>query len=156
MAILTRAKALEKIIKLKAAGRKVVFTNGCFDILHRGHTTYLKAAKALGDFLIVGLNSDESVKQLKGPNRPVNPQADRGEVLLALNSVDAVVIFNEETPQQLISELLPNILVKGGDYTHSQIAGAAEVEGRGGKVIVLPFIEGYSTTKILQKQAKKA
>ncbi len=155
MAIWTRAEAQQKITQLKTAGNKVVFTNGCFDILHRGHTTYLRAARDLGDFLIIGLNSNESVKQLKGPGRPINPEADRGAVLLALDCVDAVVVFREETPQELIADLLPDVLVKGGDYTKDEIAGAAEVEANGGKVVILPFLEGYSTTKILQKQAGK-
>ncbi|MEA1881606.1 MAG: D-glycero-beta-D-manno-heptose 1-phosphate adenylyltransferase [Candidatus Marinimicrobia bacterium] len=156
MALLSRSKAKEKVAHLKTTGKKVVFTNGCFDILHRGHTTYLREAKALGDFLILGLNSDESVQKLKGFDRPINRETDRGEVLLSLESVDAVVIFNEETPKELIGELLPDLLVKGGDYNKDEIAGAVEVEAHGGKVVIIPFLEGYSTTKSIQNRRKKA
>ena len=156
MAIWTKFEAIENITRLKATGLIVVFTNGCFDIIHKGHTTYLKEARELGGFLIIGLNSDESVQKLKGPERPLNPEEERGEALLALDYVDAVVIFNEETPKELISEVLPNILVKGGDYQKDEVAGGNEVEANGGKVIILPFLEGYSTTKILENMGKRS
>ncbi|MGY8780561.1 MAG: D-glycero-beta-D-manno-heptose 1-phosphate adenylyltransferase [Fidelibacterota bacterium] len=156
MGLWTKIKAIKIIEQLKADGKRVVFTNGCFDIIHMGHTTYLKAARNLGDFLIIGLNSDKSAKQLKGPERPINPEKKRGEALLALDYVDAVVIFSEETPLKLISKLRPHVLVKGGDYNKNEIAGKEEVEASGGQVIVLPFLAGYSTTKILEKMRKKA
>jgi rfaE bifunctional protein nucleotidyltransferase chain/domain len=156
MGLWTKIKAIKIIEQLKADGKRVVFTNGCFDIIHMGHTTYLKAARNLGDFLIIGLNSDKSAKQLKGPERPINPEKKRGEALLALDYVDAVVIFSEETPLKLISKLRPHVLVKGGDYNKNEIAGKEEVEANGGQVIVLPFLAGYSTTKILEKMRKKA
>ena len=117
-----------KIIELKKYDNVIVFTNGCFDILHKGHITYLSEAKELGDYLIVGLNSDRSVTQIKGPERPINNQCFRSEKLLELNSVDDVIIFDEDTPQNLINELQPNILVKGGDYKKNEIVGAREVE----------------------------
>jgi rfaE bifunctional protein nucleotidyltransferase chain/domain len=156
MGLWTKIEAIKIIEQLKADGKRVVFTNGCFDIIHMGHTTYLKAARNLGDFLIIGLNSDKSAKQLKGPERPINPEKKRGEALLALDYVDAVVIFSEETPLKLISKLRPHVLVKGGDYNKNEIAGKEEVEASGGQVIVLPFLAGYSTTKILEKMRKKA
>ena len=156
MGLWTKIKAIKIIEQLKADGKRVVFTKGCFDIIHMGHTTYLKAARNLGDFLIIGLNSDKSAKQLKGPERPINPEKKRGEALLALDYVDAVVIFSEETPLKLISKLRPHVLVKGGDYNKNEIAGKEEVEASGGQVIVLPFLAGYSTTKILEKMRKKA
>ena len=138
-----------KIVKLKKHDNIIVFTNGCFDILHKGHIKYLNEARELGDYLIVGLNSDRSVTQIKGPERPINNQRFRSEKLLALNSVDDVIIFNEETPENLIDELQPDILVKGGDYNKNQILGAKEVEDNGGKVVIIPFVPGYSTTKII-------
>ena len=155
MPIWTNTEAKLEISKLKSLGQKVVFTNGCFDILHKGHTTYLQSARKLGNALIIGLNSDESVNSLKGPGRPINNETDRAKVLLSLDFVDAVVIFNEETPQELIRELLPNVLVKGGDYNKNEIAGASDVEANGGEVKILPFLKGYSTTNILQKQSGK-
>ena len=156
MGIWTKTEAIKIIEQLQTDGKRVVFTNGCFDIIHMGHTTYLKAARNMGDFLIIGLNSDKSTKQLKGPERPINPQRKRGEALLALDYVDAVVIFSEETPLKLISKLKPHVLVKGGDYNKNEIAGKEEVEASGGQVIVLPFLAGYSTTKILEKMREKA
>lgn len=130
---------------------RVVFTNGCFDILHRGHVEYLYAARALGDRLVVGVNSDDSVRRLKGPDRPVVPLEDRMYVLAGLGCVDAVTAFGEDTPRELIAELLPDILVKGGDYRPDQVVGAREVQDAGGEVIILPFIEGRSTTSILRR-----
>ena len=130
-------------------GKKIVFTNGCFDILHRGHVTYLNQARDLGDLLIVGINSDESVKRLKGPERPVNMLEDRAYVLSALKSVDYVIPFEEDTPINLINLIMPDILVKGGDYTIDRIIGAQEVLANGGKVEIIPFVPGKSTSAII-------
>ena len=141
-----------KIIELKKYDNVIVFTNGCFDILHKGHITYLTEARELGNYLIVGLNSDSSVTQIKGPKRPINKQQFRSEKLLELNSVDDVIIFNEVTPQNIINELQPNILVKGGDYKKNEIVGAREVEEKGGEVVILPLVPGYSTTKIIKEK----
>ena len=134
---------------------RLVFTNGCFDILHRGHVEYLHQARALGDMLVVGVNSDASVERLKGPGRPVVAQGDRALVLAGLESVDALTLFPEDTPQCLIAALLPDVLVKGGDYAPEKIIGREEVEGAGGEVRVIPFIQGRSTTELLQ-QIRKA
>ena len=136
---------------LENKGKRIVFTNGCFDILHRGHVTYLAEAKKLGDLLVIGLNSDESVKRLKGPQRPINNENDRLYVLSQLKSVDFVEIFNEDTPLNLILKVLPNILVKGGDRKIDQIVGAREVIANGGDVFSLNFVDGYSTTSIIHK-----
>ncbi len=136
---------------LKKQGKKVVMTNGCFDILHKGHVTYLKQARALGDALIIAVNSDASVSRLKGPTRPIVPLEERMELLAALGCVDYVVSFEEDTPQRLISRVLPSILVKGGDYKVEQIAGHKEVLADGGKVIIIPFVDGCSTTNIVKK-----
>ncbi|MBC77339.1 MAG: D-glycero-beta-D-manno-heptose 1-phosphate adenylyltransferase [Halobacteriovoraceae bacterium] len=132
-------------------GKKLVFTNGCFDILHKGHVAYLNEAKALGDLLIVGLNSDQSVRGLKGPERPVNSELDRKFVLENLKSVDFVEIFNDSTPYDLIKEVMPDILVKGGDWKPEDIVGSDIVLGSGGKVMSLNFVNGYSTTNIISK-----
>lgn len=132
-------------------GKKVVFTNGCFDILHRGHLEYLQAAADLGDILVVGLNSDASVKRLKGENRPINNQNDRAFALASLVFVDAVIIFDEDTPLELIQRVKPNVLVKGGDYSIGNIVGADFVKNIGGEVQVIPFVDGYSTTQIIEK-----
>ena len=129
---------------------RLVFTNGCFDVLHRGHVEYLHQAKALGDILVVGVNTDNSVERLKGPGRPVVPQDDRALVLAGLESVDVVTLFHEDTPRTLISLLLPDVLVKGGDYDLDQVVGREEVEGAGGEVKLIPFIPGRSTTDLLQ------
>lgn len=143
---------LEKIIQeAKSINKKIVFTNGCFDIIHSGHCQYLSEAKKLGDILVVGLNSDSSVKKLKGEERPINSFFDRAAVLSSLKSVDYVCIFEEETPIRLITALRPDVLVKGGDYTIDNIVGASEVISNGGNVVVLPFLEGRSTTKIINK-----
>ncbi len=133
---------------------KTVFTNGCFDLLHVGHIRYLKEAKKLGHKLIVGLNSDQSVKRLKGDSRPVVSQSDRKEMLLALSSVDEVHIFDEDTPLELIKKLKPLILVKGGDYTVESIVGAKEVMSWGGEVYALDFHEGFSSTRLIEKSKK--
>lgn len=129
----------------------IVFTNGCFDILHRGHVTYLTQARALGDRLIVGLNDDASVRRLKGAGRPVVSQDDRAFVLAALACVDAVTLFDEDTPAQLISALLPDVLVKGGDYAPGQVVGRDVVESHGGRLVLIPFLAGRSTTDILHR-----
>jgi rfaE bifunctional protein nucleotidyltransferase chain/domain len=137
---------------LKAQGHKVVFTNGCFDLLHPGHVAYLEAARSLGDALVVGVNTDASARRLnKGPGRPVNPAGDRARVLAALACVDQVVLFGEDTPLALITHLQPDILVKGGDYALDEIVGREEVEARGGRVLSLPFVPGYSTTTLLKR-----
>jgi D-beta-D-heptose 7-phosphate kinase/D-beta-D-heptose 1-phosphate adenosyltransferase len=146
------AEALELIASRRKQSARIVFTNGVFDILHPGHIRYLRDARALGDLLIVGLNSDRSVKALaKGPNRPINPEAERVEVLSALASVDAVVIFDEDTPHAIISALQPDILVKGADWGENAIVGRDIVEARGGRVARIALAEGYSTTKIIER-----
>lgn len=135
----------------KAHNKKIVFTNGCFDILHRGHIEYLIEAKELGDILIVGLNSDNSVKKLKGDNRPINDQMSRGLILASLMFVDAVVIFDEETPLNLIKMVNPGILVKGGDYISEEIVGYDFVKENGGEIITIDLVRGFSTTDIIKK-----
>ncbi len=140
---------------LKKKGKKIVFTNGCFDIIHVGHTRYLKSARKLGDVLVVAVNSDVSVRGLKGPGRPVNPETDRMEVLSEFPFVDFVVKFNEATPFNVIKAVLPDALVKGGDWPVKNIVGGDFVIKNGGKVINIPFIKGRSTTKIIQKAGKK-
>jgi len=136
---------------LRATGKKIVFTNGCFDLIHTGHTRYLAKARSLGDVLIVAVNSDASVRQLKGDKRPINGQNERSETLAALESVDFVVIFDELDPHRVISELQPDVLVKGGDWPIEKIIGRDVVEGRGGRVISTGFIEGQSTTGIIER-----
>jgi len=143
---------IEKICNsLREQNKKIVFTNGCFDILHRGHIEYLTKAKEFGDVLIVGLNSDTSVKRLKGKDRPINSESDRARILDALKPVDYVVIFEEDTPLRLIQMVKPDVLVKGGDYKVEEIVGSEYVMSYGGKVEIIPFVEGKSTTKIIQK-----
>jgi rfaE bifunctional protein nucleotidyltransferase chain/domain len=138
--------------ELQARGRQVVFTNGCFDLLHPGHVAYLEEARALGDALIVGVNTDASVARLsKGPGRPFTPEADRARVLAALTCVDRVVLFSEDTPLALITLLAPDVLVKGGDYRLDEIVGRDVVEARGGRVVALPFVPGYSTTGLIDR-----
>ncbi len=145
-------KKLPSVVKqLKSESKKIVFTNGCFDILHRGHVDYLKKAKALGDILVVGLNSDASVKRLKGPKRPINSQNARAVVLAGLESVDYVVIFNEDTPYRLIKAIEPYVIAKGGDWKPKDIVGADIVKSYGGKVVSVPFARGYSTTGLIKK-----
>ncbi len=150
-AILTVEEAIVRFGRGKRNGRRVVFTNGCFDLLHPGHIRSLELARALGDVLIVGLNSDASVRQLKGEGRPILPERERAEILAALESVDAVVIFDNPTPRELIARLLPDILVKGGDWPGDQIVGREEVEAAGGRVVSVPVVPGHSTSAILQK-----
>jgi D-glycero-beta-D-manno-heptose 1-phosphate adenylyltransferase len=149
--ILTLDEAILRFGREKRNGRRVVFTNGCFDLLHPGHIGSLEQARALGDALIVGLNSDASVRQLKGAGRPVLPERERAEILAALEFIDAVLIFDELTPREVIARLLPDVLVKGGDWPGDQIVGREEVEAAGGRVVSIPVVPGYSTTAILQK-----
>ncbi len=143
------ASLLDDVAAARARGERIVFTNGCFDILHAGHVRYLEDAAALGDRLIVAVNTDASVRRLKGPTRPVNPLAQRLEVLAGLRVVDWVVPFDEDTPQRLIAAIGPDVLVKGGDYRIADIAGADDVLRRGGQVLTLPFHDGLSTSRIL-------
>jgi rfaE bifunctional protein nucleotidyltransferase chain/domain len=140
-----------KITGWKSDGNKVVFTNGVFDLLHLGHITYLSKAAELGDKLIIGLNTDASVKRLKGESRPVNDQSNRAALLAALFFVDAVILFEEDTPRELITQLMPDILIKGADYTVENIAGAKEVLANGGEVKTISLVEGYSSTSIINK-----
>ena len=149
--ILTLEEAILRFGREKRNGRRIVFTNGCFDLLHPGHIGSLEQARALGDALIVGLNSDASVRQLKGAGRPVLPEPERAEILAALECVDAVVIFDALTPREVIARLLPDVLVKGGDWPGDQIVGREEVEAAGGRVVSIPVVPGYSTTAILRK-----
>lgn len=148
-------KVLSRVDTIRRYGRprneRVVFTNGCFDLLHRGHVEYLARARELGDILIVGLNSDDSVRRLKGPRRPLITQEDRATTLAAMECVDAVTIFDEDTPLDLIEAILPDTLVKGGDYDIHEIVGGREVQEHGGEVITLPFLQGRSTTTIIEK-----
>lgn len=153
--IMSKEGALIKLEQLKQAGKKSVFTNGCFDILHPGHVDYLCHARDLGDFLVLGLNTDFSVKLLnKAPNRPINNESTRALVLAGLSCVDAIVLFNEQTPLELIRFLLPDVLVKGSDYAVEEIVGYDIVMNNGGSVKTVPMIEGYSTTKMIEKIVK--
>jgi len=150
-AVLTLEELILQFGPGKRNGRRVVFTNGCFDLLHPGHIQLLEAARSKGDALIVGINSDESVRALKGAGRPVIPEAERAEILASFECVDAVVVFDELTPQKTVAALLPDILVKGGDWPGNQIVGREEVEAAGGEVVLIDVVEGYSTTEILRK-----
>ena len=147
--IKTREELQRLIHNLKRSGKRIVFTNGCFDILHVGHVRYLEQAKSLGDVLVVGINSDRSVRGLKGPRRPILPVEERGEILSGLGCTDYVTVFDEPTPFELVSLLQPDVLVKGGDWTPEQVVGREVVEGSGGRVVILPFVEGSSTTNII-------
>ncbi len=149
--ILTPEQLAEVRARLRAEGKRLVFTNGCFDVLHVGHVRYLQAARSLGDALLVAINSDGAVRELKGAGRPIMNEAERAEMLAALSAVSYVTIFNELSPRKLIAELLPDVLVKGGDYSLDEIHGRAEVEAAGGRVLSLPFIEGASTTGIIER-----
>ena len=153
--ILTPAEMLGERQRLRAAGLRLVFTNGVFDLLHVGHVRYLAQARALGDVLVVAINSDRTVRELKGPDRPVFNEAERAEILAALRHVDYVTIFNDVSPRTLITQLLPDVLVKGGDYELDQIHVREEVEAAGGKVISLPFVKGASTTSLIERMAQK-
>lgn len=150
--ILSRDEAVRLVERERAGGRRIVFTNGVFDLLHPGHVRYLAEARAQGDVLIVGVNSDASVRRLeKGPNRPLNPEQERAEVLAALAAVDAVVIFDEVTPHEIVSALQPDVLVKGADWAANAIVGRDVVESRGGTVVRIPLAEGYSTSAIIAR-----
>lgn len=153
--LISKELLAELVKELKAVEKKIVFTNGCFDIIHRGHVKYLDESRKLGDILVIGLNTDSSVKRLgKGDDRPVNNQEDRAFVLSALKPVDYVCYFDEDTPYALIKALMPDILVKGGDYTRDTIVGADIVENNGGEVVVIPLVKGKSTTSIINKMRK--
>lgn len=146
---------IEIINRIKAERKKIVFTNGCFDLLHVGHVRYLAQAKKLGDFLIIGLNSDSSVKELKGEDRPINSFEDRATLLSAIESVDSVIMFEEQTPENLIKDIVPDILVKGGDYNIEDIVGYQTVMQNGGQVKTLSFYDGYSSTNYINKIKKR-
>ena len=153
--LIQRAQIAQFSAVLRDAGARVVFTNGCFDILHAGHVRYLAAARALGDYLILGLNSDASVRRLKGETRPVNDENDRAAVVGALKSVDAVVIFGEDTAEALIDEVRPAVYVKGGDYTRETLPESRIVEAYGGEVAFIPLVAGKSTTNIIERAGRK-
>jgi len=153
--ILSPEQMLRERERLRAAGKRLVFTNGVFDLLHVGHVRYLEQARALGDALLVAINSDRTVRELKGLDRPIFNEAERAEILAALRCVDYVTVFDNISPRSLITELLPDVLVKGGDYQLDQIHGREEVEAAGGKVISLPFVEGASTTDIIKKAIRE-
>ena len=139
------------VAHLRAEGKRVVFTNGVYDLLHPGHVRYLQAARALGDALIVGVNSDRSVRANKGPTRPVNSETERAEVIAALECVDAAIVFDEDTPHEIISRLQPDVLVKGADWAEDAIVGRDVVEARGGRVVRMPIEQGFSTTALIQR-----
>ena len=150
--IVTKEQLVEQLRARRVRGARVVFTNGCFDLMHIGHTRYLQAAKALGDLLVVGVNSDESVRSLdKAPDRPIVPEAQRAEVLAALGCVDFVVVFSEPDPKALITAVQPDVLVKGGDWSPDRIIGRDVVEARGGKVQTIPLVPGFSTTALIHR-----
>jgi len=149
-------KELLRIIKeLKAKRKRIVFTNGCFDLLHIGHVRYLEKAKGLGDVLVVGVNSDTSVRKLKGPQRPIRPEEERAEILSSLGCVDYVTLFSELDPLKLISSLHPDVLVKGGDWTKEQIVGGDVVERSGGEVVIIPFVGKASTSNLIENILKR-
>jgi rfaE bifunctional protein nucleotidyltransferase chain/domain len=147
--ILSRSEVLSRFHRPRTF--RLVFTNGCFDLLHRGHVEYLHQARSLGDALLVGVNTDASVERLKGPGRPVVPQSDRALVLAGLESVDAVTLFDDDTPLDLIRALHPDVLVKGGDYSPDGVVGREEVEGAGGEVLLIPLIQGRSTSRLISR-----
>jgi rfaE bifunctional protein nucleotidyltransferase chain/domain len=150
-AVLTLEETIVRFGREKRNGKRVVFTNGCFDVLHHGHVHILEVARSLGDVLIVGINSDESARALKGEGRPFNPEAERAELLANFECVDAVLIFNELTPKKVIADLLPDILVKGSDWPADQIVGREEVEAAGGQVMLVDLVPGHSTSNIIKK-----
>ena len=152
--ILSWDELKKEMVRLKGEGRRIVFTNGCFDILHVGHVRYLNAARRLGDVLVLGLNTDASVRALKGEKRPLNPEADRAEVLVGLACIDYVTLFGEETPLKLIELLEPDILVKGGDWAADAVVGGEEAKRWGGRVEIIPQVEGASTTNVIDKILK--
>jgi D-beta-D-heptose 7-phosphate kinase/D-beta-D-heptose 1-phosphate adenosyltransferase len=153
--IKARKELLRMIDDLKAEGKRIVFTNGCFDLLHVGHVRYLEKVKALGDVLVVGVNSDASVRKLKGPKRPIFPEEERMEILSGLGCVDYITLFNEIDPLKLITSLRPDVLAKGGDWTKEQIVGKEVVERSGGEVVIIPFVKGASTSNLIQTILKK-
>lgn len=148
---MSREALLLQMNRWKFLQKKIVFTNGCFDILHAGHLDLLAKAAAMGDVLVVGINSDDSVRRLKGPERPVNDEAFRARMLASLSMVDGVTIFDEDTPGDLIASILPDILVKGGDYNPEDVVGGETVTGHGGRVEIVPLVEGYSTTDLIRR-----
>jgi D-beta-D-heptose 7-phosphate kinase/D-beta-D-heptose 1-phosphate adenosyltransferase len=152
--ILSLHEAILQFGPSKRNGRRLVFTNGCFDLLHPGHIETLEKARSMGDALVVGVNSDRSVRLMKGTGRPILPERERAEILAALECVDSVVIFDEPTPLEIIAVLLPDVLVKGSDWASDQIVGREEVEAAGGEVVSIPLVAGYSTTAILEKIRK--
>ena len=154
MPILSTDEAVVRVGRVRAGGGRIVFTNGVFDLLHPGHLRYLQQARQLGDALVVGVNSDRSVRTIKGENRPVTPENERAEILAALSCVDIVVLFDEDTPLALIARLQPDVLVKGADWPEDGMIGRDIVEARGGRVVRVPFLAGYSTTSIIEKIKK--
>ena len=149
--ILSRVELKKEVEKLKQAGKKIVFTNGCFDILHTGHTRYLREARKLGDVLVLGLNSDDSIRSIKGEKRPLVPATERAEILAALDFIDFITIFDELTPLNVIKFLKPDILIKGGDWPEEKVVGREEVKKWKGKVVIIPEVQGKSTTNIVEK-----
>jgi D-glycero-beta-D-manno-heptose 1-phosphate adenylyltransferase len=154
--VLPLAQAIERVRELKSRGKRVVFTNGCFDLLHPGHTRYLAAARQLGDVLIVALNSDTSVRALKGPDRPITPGSERAELLAALAVVDYVTLFDDLTPRSVIEAMLPQVLVKGSDWGPNEIVGREAVEAAGGQVVSIPVVKGFSSSALLETARKGA
>ena len=149
-----RIQTIDKVRHWKELGEKIVFTNGCFDILHAGHIHLLREAKNLGDRLLIGLNSDQSVQNLKGPDRPFNTEDARASVLESLSMVDEVTIFQEDTPHELVKEIIPHVLVKGGDYSIENVVGADTVRASGGEVVLIPILKGYSTSDLITRIRK--
>lgn len=149
--IVERREAADLARSLRGEERRIVFTNGCFDLVHAGHVLYLKDARSLGDVLIVGVNSDASVRRLKGKGRPLTPEGDRIEVLASIGSVDFVVLFGEDTPARLIEEIRPDVLVKGGDYTEEEVVGSRTVASYGGKTVIIPLLPGRSTQEVIRR-----
>ncbi len=149
--VVDRDTALVRIAEARQAGKRIVFTNGCFDLLHVGHVRYLAAARAAGDLLVVAINDDASVRRLKGPDRPLVAAGDRAEVVSALAAVDLVTIFPEDTPAEVIAALAPDVLVKGADWAPDRVVGRETVEARGGRVLLIPFVEGFSTTGLAER-----
>ena len=147
-------RSIERVAGMKRAGKRVVFTNGCFDLLHPGHTRYLAEARALGDALVVAINSDRSVRALKGPSRPILPESERAEVIAALRCVDLVTTFDDLTPRDLLARMLPQVLVKGADWGPANIVGREEVEAAGGRVVSIPVVLGYSTSELIEKASR--
>ena len=149
--VLPLEQSIERVAEMKGAGKRVVFTNGCFDLLHPGHIRYLAEARRLGDALVVAINSDRSVRALKGPSRPILPETERAEVMAALRCVDLVTIFDDLTPRDLLARMLPQVLVKGADWGPMDIVGREEVEAAGGVVVSVPVVPGFSTSEIIRK-----